>query len=91
VTLRRVDLNAPAPADPEEPPHAVPESGRVRSLAPMILAVIAIVLMLKYAQAMVIPVVLGLLMSYALDPLVTGLTKLRIHEPSAPLSCSSPW
>jgi predicted PurR-regulated permease PerM len=42
------------------------------------MAVIAIVLMLKYAQAMVIPVVLGLLMSYALDPLVTGLTKLRI-------------
>jgi len=78
VTLRRVELNAPAPADPEEPPHAVPESGSVRSLAPMILAVIAIVLMLKYAQAMVIPVVLGLLMSYALDPLVTGLTKLRI-------------
>jgi predicted PurR-regulated permease PerM len=78
VTLRRVDLNAPAPADPEEPQQAVPESGSVRSLAPMVLAVIAIVLMLKYAQAMVIPVVLGLLMSYALDPLVTGLTKLRI-------------
>jgi predicted PurR-regulated permease PerM len=78
VTLRRVDLNAPAPADPEEPPHAVPESGNMRSVAPMVLALLAIVLMLKYAQAMVIPVVLGLLMCYALDPLVTGLTKLRI-------------
>jgi len=78
MTLRRVDLNAPAPADTEEPPHAVPESGNVRSLAPIVLAVIAMVLMLKYAQAMVIPVVLGLLMSYALDPLVTGLTKLRM-------------
>ena len=49
MTLRRVDLNAPAPADPEEPPHAVPESGHVRSLAPIVLAVIAMVLMLKYA------------------------------------------
>ena len=78
MTLRRVDLNAPAPADPEEPPNAVPESGNVRSLAPIVLAVIAMVLMLKYAQAMVIPVVLGLLICYALDPLVTSLTKLRM-------------
>ena len=78
MTLRRVDLNAAAPAEPQDPPPALPEPRDARSVAPIVLAVLGIVLMLKYAEAMVIPVVLGLLISYALDPLVTGLAKLRI-------------
>ncbi len=78
MTLRRVDLNAPAPADPQDSTPVLPEPPDVRSVAPIVLAVLGTILMLKYAEAMVIPVVLGLLISYALDPLVTGLTKLRI-------------
>ena len=78
MTLRRVDLNAPAPADPQDSTPVLPEPRDVRSVAPIVLAVFGTILMLKYAEAMVIPVVLGLLISYALDPLVTGLTKLRI-------------
>lgn len=38
----------------------------------------AVVLVLQYAQAVVIPLVLGLLISYALDPVVTRLEKLRL-------------
>ena len=32
---------------------------------------------------MIIPVVLGMLISYALDPMVTALTRLRIARPVA--------
>ena len=47
----------------------------VRSAALTVLAVLAIVLMLQYAQAMVIPIILGVLVSYALDPPVTWLAR----------------
>ena len=38
---------------------------------------------LQYAQAMLIPIVLGVLISYALEPPVAGLTRLRIPRPLA--------
>jgi predicted PurR-regulated permease PerM len=86
VNLRRVGLNAPSPAEPEAAtapapeasPHVLPVPIDIHSLALMVLAILGIVLMLKYAEAMIIPIVLGLLISYALDPLVTGLARLRV-------------
>lgn len=51
----------------------------VRSIALTILAVIAAILMLQWAQPMLIPVVLGLLISYALDPVVGQFE--RVHVP----------
>ena len=62
-------------------PKAIPMG--VRSAALTILAVIATLFVLQYAQAMIIPVVLGVLISYALDPFVTRLTRLRIPRPVA--------
>ncbi len=53
----------------------------VRNTALTILAVLAIVLMLQYAQAVVIPVVIGLLVSYALDPIVTRLERMHVARP----------
>jgi predicted PurR-regulated permease PerM len=55
----------------------------VRSAALTVLAVLAIVVVLKTAQAMIIPIVLGVLISYALDPLVTWLTRLHVPRPLA--------
>ena len=49
-----------------------------RSAALTVLAVLAVVLVLQYAQAMVIPIVLGVLVSYALEPAVTGLVRLHL-------------
>jgi predicted PurR-regulated permease PerM len=55
----------------------------LHSVALTILAVIAAVLALQYAQAMIIPVVLGVLISYALEPMVKALTRLRLPRPLA--------
>ena len=37
--------------------------------------------MLQYAQAMIIPIVLGVLISYALDPIVTAMARWRVPRP----------
>jgi predicted PurR-regulated permease PerM len=69
----------------------------IRSAALTVLAVIAIVLMLQYAQAMVIPIVLGLLISYALEPVVAWMTRWHVPRPLAAtivliaLTTSSGW
>jgi predicted PurR-regulated permease PerM len=55
----------------------------VRSAALTILAVIGVVLALQYAQAMIIPIVLGVLISYALEPMVAALTRVRLPRPLA--------
>src|SRR5262245_41888825 len=50
----------------------------VRSLSLSVLAVIAAVLMLQYAQSVCIPIVLGVLLAYALEPFVKALCRLRL-------------
>jgi predicted PurR-regulated permease PerM len=63
-------------ADNQPPTTApAPSSGDLRTSATIVLAVIATVLILQYAQTMIIPVVLGVLISYALEPIVAFLTR----------------
>ena len=50
----------------------------VRSLSLSILAGLATMIALQYAQSVLIPVVLGILLSYALSPIVTSLARLRV-------------
>lgn len=52
----------------------------IRSIALTVIAVIAVILILQYAQAMLIPIVLGVLISYALDPVVTALERIRLQR-----------
>ncbi len=54
---------------------------RPRTLALTILAVLAIVAALRFAEVVLVPIVLGILISYALDPLLTVL--VRAHVPRA--------
>ena len=63
-------------ADPRTPVDA-------RSAALTVLAVLASILVLQYAQAMIIPIVLGVLISYALEPMVASLTRWRLPRPLA--------
>ncbi len=67
-------IDAPAP----ESGPLVPVPVDMRNAALTVLAVIAMLMLLQYAQAVFIPLVLGLLISYALDPVVTRLQKLRV-------------
>jgi predicted PurR-regulated permease PerM len=88
VTVEAVGRTAaaerPAP-EPERPANAdtpaVQVPVDVRSAALTILAVLAVVLMLQYAQSLVIPIVLGLLISYALDPIVAWLQRGHVPRP----------
>jgi predicted PurR-regulated permease PerM len=71
---------AVAPADADEPaPIAVISHGPtdVRSIALSILAMAAVIALLRAMQDVVIPLVLGALMFYALDPLVDTLEKWK--------------
>ena len=53
----------------------------VRSTALTVLAVVAVVMLLQYAQSMIIPIVLGVLISYALDPAVDWMERRRVPRP----------
>jgi predicted PurR-regulated permease PerM len=61
-----------------QPMLSLPPPTHVRSLALSVLAIGALILMLKYAQAVVIPIVLGVLISYALEPVVAKFERLRV-------------
>jgi predicted PurR-regulated permease PerM len=72
-----------ASAKPEDTPaDAAPVAAdvpmNVRNIALTTLATIAAVLMLQYTQSVLIPIVIGILIAYALDPFVTGLARLAV-------------
>jgi len=75
----------PAPeGDPPAPEAASPLSNMpvdVRSVAISVIAVLAVVVMLQYMQAVLIPIVLAILISYALWPIVSALTRVKIPRP----------
>ena len=62
----------------EPPPVVIRMPVGVRSVAMTTIAVVAVVWMLQYAQPILIPVVLGVLIAYALEPLVRALERIRI-------------
>lgn len=69
----------PPAAEPVAPPPAaagIPVDGRSASLA--VLAILGGIFMLHWAQAVLVPLLLGLTFSYALGPLVTRLERLRL-------------
>jgi predicted PurR-regulated permease PerM len=70
---------APVPADPEDPSHVllhVPM--HVRSVTLVVLTVLAVLAALKWAAAFFIPLMLGVMFSYALSPIVDTLERWRI-------------
>jgi predicted PurR-regulated permease PerM len=66
-------------AEPE--PLAIRMPVDIRSAALTVLAVLAVVIVLKIAAAMIIPIVLGILISYALDPIVGWMARIHIPRP----------
>jgi predicted PurR-regulated permease PerM len=69
--------------DPQSDAPAIRMPVDIRSAALTVLAAIAVVLTLQYAQAMVIPIVLGLLISYALEPIVVWMGRWHVPRPLA--------
>ncbi len=50
----------------------------IRSLSLTVLAALAMILVLQYAESVLIPIVLGVLISYALSPFVTSLARVGL-------------
>ena len=71
-----LDLAGPAATDPPRVLLHMPVD--VRSLALVLLAVLASLFVLRWASAVFIPLMLGLMMSYALSPPVDWLERRRI-------------
>ena len=53
---------------------------RVQTVAVSVLATLALVVLLRYAQELFVPLVLSMLIAFALNPFVTLLEGLRIHR-----------
>ncbi len=70
----------PPPSDDAGP--LVPVPVNMRNAAVTVLAVIAGILVLQYGQPVFVPLVLGVLISYALDPAVTWLAQHRCPRPA---------
>lgn len=66
--------------DIDSPPVAATLAGPVdiRNVSLSILTVVAVILMLQYMQPVLIPVALGILISYALWPIVTALARIKV-------------
>jgi len=77
VTLKMVVDNPQTP-DPPPPEPSIRTPVDIRSVSLTVLAGLAIVLALQYAQAMIIPIVLAVLISYALEPMVAWVERRRV-------------
>lgn len=64
--------------EPERQPFAIQMPVDVRSLALTVLAFAAGVVLLRYAEEVLVPVVLSILISYALWPMVTWLERIKV-------------
>lgn len=74
----------PAPPPPVEPERVLLHMPvDVRSLALAVLAVLGTLVFLRWAAALLVPLMLGLMLSYALDPLVDRLERWRIPRAAA--------
>jgi len=71
-------VQPPDPGNGEPEPIVIRMPVDVRNIALTVIATLGFVLFLQYAQAVLIPVVLGTLIFYALDPIVDALERWRI-------------
>ena len=76
--LRDIARSGPTASTP-----ATKTNINVRSVALTIIAVAATMYILQWAQEIFIPIVLSILISYALDPVVGWLMRLRMPRPAA--------
>jgi predicted PurR-regulated permease PerM len=78
---QEIVVKASGEGDQGEPePMVIRMPVDIRNVSLTVIAAIATVLFLQYAQAVLIPVVLSTLIFYVLDPIVDSLEKIRVHR-----------
>jgi hypothetical protein len=78
LRLAEIDGASAASTPPPEPRVVLHTTVDVRSVSLVILATLASIFMLRWASAVFIPIMLGLMLSYALSPIVGWLHRRRI-------------
>src|SRR5262245_25588829 len=63
--------------------HVLPARVTVQSMALTVLAALALIVLLRYAADFFVPLVLGVFVSYALEPIVGRLVAWRVGRPTA--------
>ena len=76
LALPATGVNEPPPEAVEAPPPRT--TVEAHNVALTVLAVLAVVFVLHWAQAVFIPLVVGIMINYALSPLVTAMQKWHI-------------
>jgi len=71
----------PTQGAPNEPPPVVVDAPMGANVPLTVLAVVAVILVLQYASVVFIPIVIALLISYALSPPVTALQRRGVPTP----------
>src|SRR5690349_13589595 len=70
------------PAEPNgdaaEPAIEIKPIVVVRNLAMTVVGCLAVILVLQYAQSVLVPIVIGILISYGLAPFVNALQRMRV-------------
>jgi predicted PurR-regulated permease PerM len=80
MTTPPKSVNRPVPPDNDDIPAFDPDG---RSLALLVIAGAAAMAVLYWARAIFIPIVLSILISYALEPLVRAMTRIRLPRAAA--------
>ena len=81
----------PRKADDEETTTTVSAPVGIRSLSLTVIAIVAAVFALQYAKQFFIPLVISVLVSYALDPIVSWFAKRGVPRSLAAASCCCRW
>jgi predicted PurR-regulated permease PerM len=68
----------PTPGAPGEKAPTVADLSDGPGLPIVLIATVALIFVLQWTQAVLIPIVIGVLVAYALEPLVSGMEKLKI-------------
>ena len=76
---RKRDVEVSAGPPPDEATVRAPID--IRNVSLSVIAVLGVILMLQYMQPVLIPLALGILISYALWPIVTALARVKIPRP----------
>ncbi|HVL67884.1 MAG TPA: AI-2E family transporter [Vicinamibacterales bacterium] len=76
-----LDRREPASRESDEHPVVIRMPVDVRSVAITLVAVLASIAALRWAEPVLIPIVLAVLISYVLAPVVTSMAKRRIPRP----------
>jgi predicted PurR-regulated permease PerM len=68
----------PTPGQEGEPAPTVVEVADGRGFAVTVIAVLALIVALQWSQVVLIPLVIGILLAYALEPLVSSLARVKV-------------